>query len=843
MKTTIIHRYWQQVICSIVFFISMVSCYAQYDTLHYIPPAYSRSSATGELGMSYLFLSTNTTSPFDVTVIQGDGTIIDIVSISRDNPAEIHLGFQYNAIGIVDQSGLNTPLNDQGIIASGAQPFFANLRHSSAAQGMSLTSKGTAALGTRFRSGHLYTVESTWNDGALKSHLISVMATEDNTTITFSDFKDGVIFHGTPTNGNTSENISVTLNKHESYIIAAHLDEHNATGNDTLINGVLVESTLPIVMNSGSWCGGANVVSTMSSRDIGMDQIIPTSSLKTKHIVVKRFSYLEEECERVIVIADADGTEIYINGNVSPYTLLNAGEFIILPASVFDINDILFIESSSGVYVYQSTNGSADYSNSQGLNFIPPVSCTGLNEVTIPNVHSFSGAPAGIDIIAKVGSTVYLNNVPLSTPSFPVTGNQNWEVYKLSGLTGTLHIRSDNAINVAMITHMGAKGAAGYFSGFNNPSLHPEIEFNSINGGDRIAEECMDGIIRFTKPDILLNEDITYHFSLTGNAINGIDYTAIPESIFIPAGSLQGSLVIHALEDGIIENAEDIVLTWTGDDPCDPISIVKTLTIEKQPEINFSIQSGIQCTPFAATFINQSDVDANASYFWDFGDGTSSTMMNPTHLYESDGLYPVTLVIETTLGCQDTLSLTLQDLVNTHPKPQADFSVDKYHSDICNAEIRFTNTSQGATDFFYFFDDGEANTTEANPSHDYRTGGMRRPSLIVTSEFGCTDTVYQEVFIEPFSVYAPNAFTPNGDEFNTTFLPVANLEIGDWQLEIFNRWGELIFTSLDSNFGWDGTTQTGELSPNGTYIWQLHYTPCDPRNITKQSSGSVHLLR
>ena len=529
----------QKFIVVILFLISSVNCFAQYDKSHFIPPFYSRDSTNGELGFHYLYLSTNNVTPFNVEIIKSDGTLITLITISKTAPAEVILGWNYFATVMVRESQLNTPLTDEGVIARADHAFFANVRHLSAAQGMSLTSKGTLALGTRFRSGHLYSNISTNTDGVKKSHMISVMATEDNTTVTFSGIKTGVIFHNTPTTGNTSDDISVTLNKYETYIIAAHIDEPFATGNDTLVNGILIESNLPIAVNTGSWCGGSDLTNFSSSRDIGMDQIVPTKLLGKEYVVSKRFSFNEEQCERVTVIADLDATDVFVNGDPTPVTRLDAGEFVILHASQFNSDDNMYIETSNEVYVYQSTNGSAVASLAQGLNFIPPVLCSGLHEITIANVDSFEGALAGIDIIAKVGSAVLLNGNPVTVVSTPVTGNPDIEVYKVFDLAGTINVWSDHNISVAMISHSGARGSASYYSGFSRHDAYPSISVITEAGDSVLAEGCVNGEFIFTKPSEFLNVDKTYYFQMGGSAQNGIDYSFIPSSVFIPAGTLQ----------------------------------------------------------------------------------------------------------------------------------------------------------------------------------------------------------------------------------------------------------------------------------------------------------------
>lgn len=609
---------------------------AQYDSTHYIPPFYSRSPDAANLGEHYLFLSTNSTTPFDVTVTEADGTPITVVNISMTNEAQINLGTQFAAIGIVDQAQLNTPIANEGIIATASTPFFANIRHSAGSQGASLTSKGSWAQGTRFRSGHLFTrLSAGVSDGPLKVHMISVMAMEDNTTVTFSDIKTGVIFNGTPTTGNTSDDITVTLDQYESYIIAAHLDEPLATGNDTLVNGVLIESDLPIVVNTGSWCGGSNVTQASASRDIGLDQIVPTNLLGEEHIVVKRYSYLEDENERVIVVADEDSTEIYINGSLTPIATIDAGEFYILPATEYDANDIMFIESSKNIYVYQSTNGSSTVPHAQGLNFIPPLACSGIKEVTIPTIDSFDGIPAGIDIISKVGSVVLMDGGPLGVASLPVTGNPDWEVYKLSNMVGTVNFASTENMNVAMIANSGARGAAGYFSGFSQ--FQAEIEAQSSTGDSLVIESCSIGEFILTKPDDLLNSDVVFYFEIDGTAINGIDYTAIPDSILIPAGIIEDTLFIVPLYDGLPEPIEYIILTIINNTACDTVVIVDTLYIKDYfpPTIVDLANEQLICYEsgeFAELFVNVGNGEPPFTYDWNpyVGSG-SSALVSPEY--------------------------------------------------------------------------------------------------------------------------------------------------------------------------------------------------------------------
>ena len=285
-----------------------------------------------------------------------------------------------------------------------------------------------------------------------------------------------------------------------------------------------------------------------------------------------------------------------------------------------------------------------------------------------------------------------------------------------------------------------------------------------------------------------------------------------------------------------------VTLTGTYED-CEE-SVTHEIYLYSEPTINFGIMPGTQCVPFNAQFINLSTSETSAAYTWDFGDGTSSNLENPSHLYTSVGNYPVTLTMETFSGCIATLNLLQSDLVNVRPSPEAGFSVTPDYTDICNSTIAFSDESVGANQWFYLYDDSTAYSEgEASPNYTYLTAGGHYPVQIVTNEFGCKDTAMNYLFIEPFTLYVPNSFTPDGNEFNNDFLAISYLPIEEWKLEIFNRWGELVFVSNDPYESWDGTGKNGLMSPDGIYVWKATYVSCEPLSQEKIETGHVNLLR
>lgn len=268
-----------------------------------------------------------------------------------------------------------------------------------------------------------------------------------------------------------------------------------------------------------------------------------------------------------------------------------------------------------------------------------------------------------------------------------------------------------------------------------------------------------------------------------------------------------------------------------------------TVFLYQEPTIAFDKVNDVPCAPYLAQFINGSTADSEISYYWNFGDGGTSTLENPSHLYPNPGQYTVTLQITTAEGCVDTLSLEKIGFIIVHPSPISDFSIDKPVTDICNSEIRFTNLSQGAINYTYQFDDENgASSNELNPVYTYTSDGQHYPILIATNEFGCSDTSRQQLFIEPFIVYIPNTFTPDGNEFNNTFFAKMGIDPLEWDLKIYNRWGELVFKTTDFTESWDGT-YLGFPAQEGIYAYKVKYVPCGVNQDPVTLVGHVNLLR
>lgn len=156
--------------------------------------------------------------------------------------------------------------------------------------------------------------------------------------------------------------------------------------------------------------------------------------------------------------------------------------------------------------------------------------------------------------------------------------------------------------------------------------------------------------------------------------------------------------------------------------------------------------------------------------------------------------------------------------------------------------VQFNNISTGATT--YEWDLGNGNTS--NDEHTTETYDISQNyviTLVATNDAGCSDSTYQVIQVKPeFFFYAPNAFTPDGDEFNQTWMPVVRgIDEYDYDVYIFNRWGQLIWENHDPNIGWDGT-YNGRKVEIGVYVWKakIKLPGIDDR---KTFNGMINLLK
>ena len=279
--------------------------------------------------------------------------------------------------------------------------------------------------------------------------------------------------------------------------------------------------------------------------------------------------------------------------------------------------------------------------------------------------------------------------------------------------------------------------------------------------------------------------------------------------------------------------------------------VITVVTVIPTVVTSANVTSG--CIPLTVNFIDNSIVpntipgDTITSWNWNFGDGTSSTLQNPSHVFPAAGTYPVTLSISTLGGCASDNSDSAL-IITVYPDPIAAFSVNSTDFDLPYDATICTNQSVGAATYSWNLGDGTTTTTE-NPQHLYTSVGTFQIQLIAVSQFGCPDTAFTTINTHADVIF-PNAFSPNpgsgsGGDYtlfstnNDVFFPYTE-GVVNFSFEIFNRWGEKIFESFDINKGWDGYYK-GKLCEQGVYVWRAYVRLNDGKEFNK--NGDVTLLR
>lgn len=208
--------------------------------------------------------------------------------------------------------------------------------------------------------------------------------------------------------------------------------------------------------------------------------------------------------------------------------------------------------------------------------------------------------------------------------------------------------------------------------------------------------------------------------------------------------------------------------------------------------------------------------------------------------YNFEGCHDVTLTVTDVNGCVQ--SITASNIACILPSPESNFFINPIEAEI-EDEIQLTNLSSGAVNYFWDFGNNSGSSGSTNPIVTYQSPGEFTITLVAVNEFGCTDTNSQVVLItEPVLFYVPNTFTPDGKLFNEVFQPVMTqgFDPYQFQLTIFNRWGETVFVSQHPKKGWDGT-YNGQPVPEGTYVWQIEFQ--NTQKINEVHRGHVTLMR
>ena len=207
------------------------------------------------------------------------------------------------------------------------------------------------------------------------------------------------------------------------------------------------------------------------------------------------------------------------------------------------------------------------------------------------------------------------------------------------------------------------------------------------------------------------------------------------------------------------------------------------------------------------------------------------------------GIYTIQNVTDSK-GCKAT-TISGSAFVNLNPLPEANITAYPQPADILNPLINFIDISNGHTTGEWNFADGNTLTiTSPNNkiNHTYSDTGTYQVSLSIQSDSLCTDVAWQTIIISPvFTVYIPNAFTPNNDLYNDFFLPIVD-GVAEYESSVYDRFGNRVFNTDKTNIAWDGKiNNSSDYAMSGAYVYALILTDINGKLRTYE--GTITLIR
>jgi gliding motility-associated-like protein len=269
-----------------------------------------------------------------------------------------------------------------------------------------------------------------------------------------------------------------------------------------------------------------------------------------------------------------------------------------------------------------------------------------------------------------------------------------------------------------------------------------------------------------------------------------------------------------------------------------------TLTVLQPPQPNLSISQLNGCEPLCVTLdsklLNYSDVTYN------FGENVTTSGKDPVTVCLPRGRWTPTITTIGTNGCSGVFEMTTS-IITVFPKPNSYFNWTPNQPTTTDGNVQFFPTVSGGNNFTYFWQltksfDRIDTTWIKNPISKYEDNGKFPVILVTENEFGCKDTTLRILVIdEDVSIFIPNSFSPNDDDVNDYFNVFGvGLTNKNFSLEIFDRWGELIFRSSEINKGWNGTFK-GVKCKEDVYVYKAFVT--DVKGRIWERTGHVTLMK
>lgn len=568
--------------------------FSQLDNTHYLQPLIFGNYSTATITEEYVYLSTPSASNITVTVKLADEITIPRLSVyditagttttvtngaltlSNSKPLRLSILNTSNTViapgstpltVATNLAGTVIPANTGGLIFRSSANFFVNYRGQSGSQAGSVLTKGNVALGKTFFWGG--TPNEFTTNIAEVGNMVSIMASQDNTTVTISNIDSGTEFiNGSNATPITGTIVNRTLNKGESFVLYAKVKTGALSLQDTGWLGAKITADKNVAVTVGGLMqqGSTDVAGATNTdyRDFAVDQLVPVEQIGNEYVVMQGNG---GNYERVVVIATEANTTVSINGSSTPnYTLANIGDYVVIPGTNF-ISKNMYIKTNKASYVFHKIFGSSAL-NTNSFMFIPPLSCFGQKEVNmVPDAKQIGATiypNTELAVLAASGAstvpTVTVNGTSIAaTTSTAVSGNTNWTSYRydVANTGGASNIKnvkitSAGTIQAELLGANSAAGFGGYYSGFGtSPIVNINVNTSylrpctSDTGSSVLSVGSGLGNYQWYKNGTAITNATNNSYAIPSADTNPAEYNVI---ISVPGGCTLYSNVIKTYE-------------------------------------------------------------------------------------------------------------------------------------------------------------------------------------------------------------------------------------------------------------------------------------------------------
>ncbi len=265
----------------------------------------------------------------------------------------------------------------------------------------------------------------------------------------------------------------------------------------------------------------------------------------------------------------------------------------------------------------------------------------------------------------------------------------------------------------------------------------------------------------------------------------------------------------------------------------------KKLIVNPIPVFNLTHVEGCAGTPVKLKVKTDNNFIPLVQWDWDLGDGNFSKTAQPNHIYNAEGNYTLSAIAASDKGCLYTATLT--NGAQIAPIPVISFESEKTYWGFDETELKFTAIATiPVNTWAWSFGNGKKGT-QPQENIKFKEAGYYTVNLVGTSDKGCTAGITKSVLIvPPFDAYVPTSFTPNGDGINDFFGMEGVEFISSYKMQIFNRWGQELFSTINLKIMWDGRYNNTTM-PGDMYTYVINITDID--NRLYKLNGTVQLIR